>query len=262
VSSASGQAVSGEVITVRNWALDLKYKPPMDGCSPFSVHIRDIVDKDGYCRFLDQDGNVVPHYDYDHEDHCWNSDTYTMNGQNCTLCVNLIADGRIEDWIEVPIKEQPRGVRFCWDFPIFVLTDGRKEDADAVSYCDVLIDMLKKRAYPAPVDTDEAGLLKLAAGGLKPETALVLGTDHCGIVREDGKVWHFLQCGERQNKQGKWFNRDQVFKMEKFAMQGKSPLDFLEAGVYIDSPPEFLARGSRFHRKNWPTIKVFSPQDR
>ncbi|MEO6062975.1 MAG: hypothetical protein ABIQ99_13640, partial [Thermoflexales bacterium] len=80
----------------------------------------------------------------------------------------------------------------------------------------------------------------------------------CGIVRQGGEVWHFLQSNLFR-QQGKWFNRNQIRKKEAYARRGSSPVNFWEAGVYIDSLDGFLKRGSDYHRKAWPTIKVFRP---
>jgi hypothetical protein len=248
------------------------------------VDILGAVDKEGYCRFYDADHQPQSYYDYDHQARCWDEARYLLRGpdtlpplltgqdtlrgtdtnrRDFRAIVTLTADGRKQDESIIHIRGQQTAVRFCWDYPIFYLSGGRKEfpigDATSLHNWLTLDNNKYNLRYNQPTETDANGLAKMASAGLPEGTVLVLADDHTGIIGKDGKVWHFLQCLENI-KQGRWFNRDQVRKMEAYARKGHSPVNFWEAGVYIDALPDFLKRSFAHRNKSWPKIKVYLPK--
>ncbi|MEO7706050.1 MAG: hypothetical protein ABIV92_15575, partial [Thermoflexales bacterium] len=216
VESHSGNPVRGEVVFAQNWTLDFVYKPPQEGRPPFSVKILFVDSQSGFCRFFDRDGNNVEHYDYDHQEMCWDESIYELRAQNCEVRAVVNVNGRPQDETIIEVGRQPMAVMVCFDYPAFVILNGNKDQPMGNS--SVLEGWLKNQCQPA-LEIDDTALKKMAPTGIPENTVLLLGVDHCGIVRQGGEVWHFLQSNLFR-QQGKWFNRNQIRKKEAYARRG------------------------------------------
>lgn len=251
-NSATGELATGDRLgpdtTLRGaeWSLALHYAPDTGpGPGPFSVWPLSI-DTGGRLLFADAKGNPQPFYAYDHQERCWDDDECVLHRQNSKVLLQLMVQGNSQADGEIQIGKQPEAAVFCWDHPAFVVDHAKKTRAKDWRDDDPPVGPRRI------VHTTETKLLADIQHGytLPPGTIVKIARDHCGTVRPDGRIEHFLQSVQGagaasglMDRQGKPYNRDQLLDMKEKAELHPVPIgDFAFPRVYVDTVADFLKR--------------------
>ncbi|WP_404497598.1 hypothetical protein [Arthrobacter sp. GAS37] len=250
-NSATGELATGDrlgpdtTLTGAEWSLALHYAPDTaPGPGPFSVQPLSI-DTSGRLLFADATGNPQPFYAYDHQKRCWDDDACLLDRQNSKVLLQLMVQGNSQADGQIQIGKQPEAAVFCWDHPVFVKNHAK--DKKAVDWRDSDPPVGPRTI----VHTTETKLLADIQNGytLPPDTIVKIARDHCGTVRPDGRIEHFLQSIQgagwsgMKDRQGKPYNRDQLLEMNQKAELKPVPIgDFQLPRVYVDTLADFLKR--------------------
>jgi len=282
VETASGKRVDGKIIRpgatpdsqgiVRSayfqlWTLRFRYNPPLKTRPGQSAVTAIGVDDQGRVMFEDKNGQAVDFFEYDHLECCWDNDTYELDGQNCRLTIDFEAENEIQDSDDINIGEQVKSVCVSWDYSAFYLSNGQFTHAgggyfgrtQALDWLKLRLGLTTAQVYERKDPTNDPPMRDLLPKSFPQHTILIGGGGHHGIVVYEGgrmTVRHFLMAlpSVAGKPAAKWFNRDQIRKMEH---EQKKPVGFADAYAYIDTLDEWLARNSR--RLPYEKVEVWSP---
>jgi len=289
VKTASGKPVGGTIIRpgatadsqgivrsayFQGWTLRFRYNPPLKTRSGQSAVTPIGVDDQGRVIFEDKAGKAVDLFEYDHLECCWNNDNYELEGQNGKLTVEIEAESEVQDSTDIHIGEQVKSVCLSWDYSAFYLSNGQFTHAagtpfnrqTAVAWLTARLVLTTHTVYecnpnkPKGQPPDEPMLTQLSALRFPQHTILIGGGGHHGIVVWEGSrmtVRHFMMAlpSVAGKPQARWFNRDQIRKMEK--EQNKPTVDFADAYAYIDTLEEWLKRNSS--KQDYSRVEALSP---